>query len=80
MYVVKISSQGQIVIPAEARNSLNIKEGDKLSVYIEDEKIILKTKPVKAKKGIVEQTFGMLSDLDYDLKQYQSIMHASPDD
>ncbi|AGL02171.1 AbrB/MazE/SpoVT family DNA-binding domain-containing protein [Desulfoscipio gibsoniae] len=68
MYTVKISSRGQIVIPAEARNILNIKEGDKLSIHIEDEKIILKTKPAKAKKGIVDQTFGLLSDLDYDLK------------
>ncbi|MBF7084595.1 AbrB/MazE/SpoVT family DNA-binding domain-containing protein [Desulfallas sp. Bu1-1] len=72
MYVVKISSRGQIVIPAEARNSLNLKEGDTLSVYIEDEKIVLKSKPkqAKIKKGIVDQTFGLLSDLDYDLKNY----------
>lgn len=70
MYVVKISSRGQIVIPAEARNSLNLKEGDTLSVYIEDEKIVLKTKQAKIKKGIVAQTFGLLSDLDYDLKKY----------
>ena len=70
MYVIKISSRGQIVIPAEARNSLNLKEGDTLSVYIEDEKIVLKTKQARIKKGIVDQTFGLLSDLDYDFKKY----------
>ena len=70
MYVIKLSSRGQIVIPAEARNRLNLKEGDTLSVYIEDEKIVLKTKPARIKKGIVDQTFGLLSDLDYDLKKH----------
>lgn len=70
MYAVKISSNGQIVIPAEARNSLNLKKGDTLLVYIEDEKIVLKTKRAKTKKGLVDQSFGVLSDLDYDLKQH----------
>ncbi|AEF94817.1 transcriptional regulator, AbrB family [Desulfotomaculum nigrificans CO-1-SRB] len=70
MYNVKVSSRGQIVIPVEARNRLNLKEGDTLSVYIEGEKIILKTKVAKTNKGIVDQTFGLLSDLDYDLKEY----------
>lgn len=70
MYTVKISSRGQIVIPAEARNNLNIKEGDTLSCYVEEGKIILKTKSARIKKGIVDETFGILSDLDYDLKEY----------
>lgn len=70
MYTVKISSRGQIVIPAEARNNLNLKEGDTLSVFIEDGRIILKTKQVKIKKGIVDHTFGLLSDLDYDLREH----------
>lgn len=70
MYVIKISSRGQIVIPAEARNRLDLKEGDTLSVYVEDEKIVLKTRRAKNKKGIVDQTFGLLSDLDYDFKKY----------
>jgi AbrB family looped-hinge helix DNA binding protein len=70
VYAVKISSNGQIVIPAEARNSLNLKKGDTLLVYIEDEKIVLKTKRAKTKKGLVDQSFGVLSDLDYDLKQH----------
>ncbi len=70
MYTVKISSRGQIVIPAEARKNLKIKEGDILSCYVEEGKIILKTKSVKIKKGIVDETFGLLSDLDYDVKEY----------
>jgi len=37
-----MSSRGQIVIPAEARNNLNIKEGDILSCYVEEGKIIIK--------------------------------------
>lgn len=70
MYTVKMSSRGQIVIPAEARNNLNIKEGDTLSCYIEEGKIIIKTKSAKIKKGIFDETFGLLSDLDYDIKDY----------
>jgi AbrB family looped-hinge helix DNA binding protein len=58
------------VIPAEARKNLKIKEGDILSCYVEEGKIILKTKSVKIKKGIVDETFGLLSDLDYDVKEY----------
>lgn len=70
MYTVKLSTRGQIVIPAEARNILNLKEGDTLSIHIEDEKIILKTKQAKNKKGVVDQTFGLLANLDYDLKEH----------
>jgi len=70
VYTVKISSRGQIVIPAEARKHLKIKEGDILSCYVEEGKITIKTKPAKIKKGIVDETFGLLSDLDYDVKDY----------
>jgi len=70
MYTVKMSFRGQIVIPVEARNNLNIKEGDFLSCYIEEGKIIIKTKLAKIKKGIVDETFGLLSDLKYDIKEY----------
>lgn len=70
MYTVKISSRGQIVIPAEARNNLNLKEGDILSCYVEEGKIIIKAKSTKIKKGIVDETYGLLSDLDYDMKDY----------
>jgi AbrB family looped-hinge helix DNA binding protein len=70
VYTVKMSSRGQIVIPAEARNNLNIKEGDILSCYVEEGKIIIKIKSAKIKKGIVDETFGLLSDLDYDMKDY----------
>lgn len=70
MYTVKMSSRGQIVIPAEARNNLNIKEGDVLSCYVEDGKIVIKTKQSKIKKGAFSEAFGLLSDLDYDLKEY----------
>lgn len=70
MYTVKMSSRGQVVIPVEARNNLNIKEGDILSCYVEEGKIIIKTKSAKIKKGIVDETFGLLSDLDYDIKEH----------
>ncbi len=42
MYTIRISSRGQIVIPAEARNSLNLKEGDTLACHVEEGRIVLK--------------------------------------
>jgi transcriptional regulator, AbrB family len=44
MYTTIVSSRGQVVIPAEARKKLNIKEGDVLTVQIEEDgRIVMKT-------------------------------------
>ena len=39
--VRKLDELGRIVIPKEIRNSLNIKNGDSLDIYIDDKKIVL---------------------------------------
>lgn len=41
MEIAKVSSKGQITIPAEIRKKLNLKEGDKVLFLEEDGKIIL---------------------------------------
>ena len=43
--VVTVSSKGQIVLPAEMRNSFSLNSGDKLAIYATDEAILLK--PIK---------------------------------
>lgn len=40
--VRKLDELGRVVIPMELRRTMNIKDGDALEVYTEDEAIILK--------------------------------------
>ncbi|MEW6772356.1 MAG: AbrB/MazE/SpoVT family DNA-binding domain-containing protein, partial [Bacillota bacterium] len=56
MNTTVVSSRGQVVIPVEARKKLNIKEGDILSVQVEEGgRIVMKpARKKKPKKGIVE--------------------------
>ena len=72
MYTVTVSVRGQIALPVEARKKLGIKEGDVLTLQVEEGgRIVLKTNRREgAKKGIVAQTAGLLSDMDTSGKEY----------
>lgn len=72
MNTTVVSSRGQVVIPAEARKKLNIKEGDVLAVKIEEGgRIILKpAHKKKMPKGVVEKTAGLLSDMETSGREY----------
>lgn len=72
MYSTVVSSRGQIVIPAEARKRLNLNEGDVLSIQLEDDgRIVIKPQQKeKAKKGIVQQTKGLLADMEMTGAEY----------
>lgn len=51
----KISSRGQIVIPKEIREKLNLSPGQKLEIYEEEDRIVLVTvpeDPVSSLKGM----------------------------
>lgn len=76
MYTTIVSSRGQVVIPAEARKKLNIKEGDVLTVQIEEDgRIVMKTgRKERAKKGVVEKTAGLLADLEVSGLEYVEVM------
>ena len=54
--ITTVSSKGQFVIPAEIRASLQIEPGTRISVAVEDSRIVLE--PVS--KALVERTRGML--------------------
>lgn len=72
MYTVTVSVRGQIAIPVEARKKLGIKEGDTLTIQLEEGgKLILKTnRREKIPKGIVVQTAGILSDMEISGKEF----------
>jgi|DewCreStandDraft_5_1066085.scaffolds.fasta_scaffold34687_3 transcriptional pleiotropic regulator of transition state genes len=40
--VVKLTSKGQMTLPARVRKSLGIKEGDHLAVYVHGDEIVLR--------------------------------------
>ncbi len=54
--ITTVSSKGQFVIPADIRASLKIEPGTRISVAVEDSRIVLE--PVS--KALVERTRGML--------------------
>ena len=55
--ITTVSSKGQFVIPAEMRASLRIKPGTRISVALEDSRIVLE--PVS--EDLVDRTRGMFS-------------------
>lgn len=72
VYTVVVSSRGQVVIPAEVRKKLKIKEGDVLSAYVDEGgKLVIKTlRKERAKKGIVDRTAGLLSEMEISGLEY----------
>lgn len=81
MYTIVVSSRGQVVIPAEARKKLSIEEGDILTAHIEEGgRLVIKTgrKEKSLKKGVVEKTAGLLSDMEMSGLEYvKSIRRGS---
>ncbi len=72
MYTIIVSSRGQVVIPMEARKKLNIKEGDVLLAYIEEGgRLVIKVgRKKRIKKGVVDRTAGLLSDMEISGLEY----------
>jgi AbrB family looped-hinge helix DNA binding protein len=48
MEAATLSSKGQLVIPASVRHALHLKAGNRLSVTVEDGKIVLKPESASA--------------------------------
>ena len=80
MYKIIVSSRGQVVIPSELRKRLNIKEGDVLSADVEGAgRLVFRiARKDGAKKGVVAQTAGLLSDMEMSGLEYvESIRKGS---
>jgi len=54
--LLRLSSKGQVVIPKSVRNSLNLKEGDKLIAFAQRDLLVLR----KVEKG--ESILNILSE------------------
>lgn len=54
MLSVKVSTKHQIAVPSDARRRLGIEAGDRLSVEITDDAIILRRRPGKASERLRE--------------------------
>ncbi|WP_127585007.1 AbrB/MazE/SpoVT family DNA-binding domain-containing protein [Paenibacillus koleovorans] len=56
----KLTSKGQLTIPVELRNSLNLEEGDRLEFELDEEGNISSIKP--RKKRPLKDVIGILRD------------------
>jgi AbrB family looped-hinge helix DNA binding protein len=74
-YVV-LSSKGQVVIPAEVRKEMNLKEGDVLYACVEDRnRLVIKVnRKERTGGGIVAQTAGLLADMEMSGAEYVELI------
>ena len=75
MAITKMSSKGQVVIPAEMRNGIN--EGDKFVVIKVDKQLILKT--IKDFKENVEEDLEFARRTEAAIQRYESGQFKSMD-
>lgn len=57
----KVSTKHQIALPSEARRRLGIKPGDRLSVVVRDDELVLRRRPARASdrlRGIARGAYG----------------------
>ena len=72
MTIVKTSSKGQIVIPAEIRKKLGIEPGQKVALSLENDKAVitpLPKDPIKTLRGILKGRLSMTKALLDDRKK-----------
>jgi len=81
MNIVKTSSKGQIVIPAEIRKKLGIKPGQKVALtLVEDNAVIepLPEDPIKALRGILKgkpsMTKALLNERKKEIEREEKIV------
>lgn len=67
--VTRITSKGQMTIPASLRKALRIKSGDYLVVSREGNRILVEALGAKqTEEGIIRKTAGLWKDRDFDLR------------
>ena len=69
--LTKMSSKGQIVIPLNVRNELDLKEGETFAVMGEEDTIILKKVAIPSKKDVFEKvhSWGVKFAVKNDLRE-----------
>jgi antitoxin PrlF len=63
MDLARVSSKGQITIPIEIRNKLNLKEGDKVLFLEENGKIVLANSSFIALRDMQEEMKGKAEEV-----------------
>ena len=81
MNIVKTSSKGQIVIPAEIRKKLGIRPGQKVAFRLVEDKAVIEPlpeDPIKALRGILKgkpsMTKALLRDRKEEIKREEKIV------
>lgn len=67
---VTISSKRQITIPAEIFRLLDLKEGQKLMVEVEGDRIILKSRPISLTQALSGVTKGLYGTNSAQIDEY----------
>jgi AbrB family looped-hinge helix DNA binding protein len=92
MLSVKVSSKFQIAVPSEARRRLGIVAGDRLTVTIEDDELVLRRRPAKASErlwGLGRGLYGpdpvafvrsVRDQLEEDLGEREAMVHRDTDE
>jgi AbrB family looped-hinge helix DNA binding protein len=91
MLSVKVSSKFQIAVPSEARRRLGIVAGDRLSVTVENDQLILRRRPAKASDrlwGLGKGLYGpdpvgfvrsLRDELETNIDEREAVVHRDPD-
>jgi AbrB family looped-hinge helix DNA binding protein len=81
MNIVKTSSKGQIVIPAEIRKKLGIKPGQKVALTLVEDKAVIEPlpeDPIKALRGILKgkpsMTKALLNERKKEIEREEKIV------
>jgi AbrB family looped-hinge helix DNA binding protein len=92
MLSAKVSTKNQISIPSEARRRLGIEPGDRLSVEIVDEALVLRRRPERASDrlwGIARGLYGpdpvtfvreIRDELEANLREREALVSRDPGD
>lgn len=81
MLSAKVSTKHQISLPSEARRRLGIEPGDRLTVLIRDDELVLRRRPARASErllGIAKGSYG--PDPDRYLRELRDEMEAAIDE
>lgn len=91
MLSVKVSTKFQIAVPSEARRRLGIVAGDRLTVVIEENELVLRKRPAKASErlwGLGRGLYGpdpvafvrsVRDELEANLDERETMVRRKPD-
>lgn len=91
MLSAKVSTRNQISLPSAARRQLGIAAGDRLSIEIRDDELVLRRRPARASErllGIAKGSYGpdpdiylrgLRDEMETSLERRQKLVGREPD-